>query len=210
MARASSINLHTLSGVSGSAFGWTPGPDNAEHLLFGCELGDRTKLALCSDGSHLVGDLHVIRIAAELLCRECANRALQVLRGIQDGRPAHDRRAGAARAETHFDERSGAMKNAGDPVDAHLERVGRDLGEHRLQALPDAGRPDVHLHIPVRAQHQARVFGGSRGAALEVAPHAQATRSIGRVWAIGWGPSAASSPRVPRTRSAMLEFVQEC
>src|SRR3954467_12224628 len=59
------------------------------------------------------------------------------------------------------------MPHATDARDVNFKRIGRDLREHGLDALPDRGRAHINREVAVRLQHDARAFLRAGGAALD-------------------------------------------
>ena len=61
------------------------------------------------------------------------------------------------------------MIDAADALHGDFERVGGDLGEHRLEPLPDRGRADMNREHAVGLEHQPRAFLRPGGTALDEA-----------------------------------------
>ena len=117
---------------------------------------------------------NVLRAAVELLRRRLANLVLQAGRGLDDGRAAHHDRARAVRAVALPHVAGRAVIDAADALHRQFERIGGDLREHRLDALPDRRRADIDRDRAVGLELEPHVLARAGAAALEVATDADA------------------------------------
>ncbi len=109
------------------------------------------------------------RGTAEPACRRLAHRGAQLGGGIEDRRAAHHHRARRIAAEAFAHAVGRAVIDAADAIRRHLQRIGGDLGEHRLETLAVRRRADMDRHRAIGLEHQAGGFPRARRAALEIA-----------------------------------------
>ena len=113
------------------------------------ECGEGERLA--AGAADLVfGDLDLAWRAIPALRRRHADRLVEVLDGIEQGRAAHHHRARMIGAVAVADIGGRAVEDAGDAVHRDFERIRRDLGEHGLDALADRRGAHEHRHRAVR------------------------------------------------------------
>ena len=70
--------------------------------------------------------------------------------------------------------RGRAVEDTADAVERHLQRIGSNLREDRLDPLPDTRRADIDRDRAVGLQHHAGVLARAGRTALDVATHRQA------------------------------------
>src|SRR5215510_5331014 len=65
------------------------------------------------------------------------------------------------------------MEDALDAIERKLQRVGRDLGTHRFEALADRRGADVDRYRGVAVERQTRRFARARSAAFQITTDGQ-------------------------------------